>query len=189
MILLAQGGSPCGLHDFFLYFNKTTNQPPPNSDAFAGGLVAGIVEGKTIDEQVDQGHWLARLSIQEPGPQYVTFLPLRSRKLQTYIFEHLDIKKKKFPHHMHSGHTPKIPPDYLSPIPRISPQTVAMLSLRSRFLRIAFTQDGTDLPTLDTPSLHKPSNPPPPHPPSTALYSTRKIGVSGFNNFKSARRI
>lgn len=51
---------------------EITNQPPPNSDAFAGGFVAGIVEGKTIDEQVDQGHWLAKLSIQEPGPQYVT---------------------------------------------------------------------------------------------------------------------
>ena len=42
-----------------------------NSDAFAGGFVAGIVEGKSLDESVDMGHWLASLSIKELGPQYV----------------------------------------------------------------------------------------------------------------------
>ena len=42
-----------------------------NSDAFAGGFVAGIVEGKSLDESVDIGHWLASLSIKELGPQYV----------------------------------------------------------------------------------------------------------------------
>ena len=41
------------------------------SDAFAGGFVAGIVEGKSLDESVDMGHWLASLSIKELGPQYV----------------------------------------------------------------------------------------------------------------------
>ncbi|KAL9128896.1 MAG: hypothetical protein Q9217_002518 [Psora testacea] len=40
-------------------------------DAFAGGLVAGIVEGKPLDECIDMGHWLASLSIRELGPQYV----------------------------------------------------------------------------------------------------------------------
>lgn len=37
-------------------------------DAFAGGLLAGIVEGKTLEESIDIGQWLARLSIQELGP-------------------------------------------------------------------------------------------------------------------------
>lgn len=41
------------------------------SDAFAGGFVAGIVEGKPLDESIDMGHWLASLSIKELGPQYV----------------------------------------------------------------------------------------------------------------------
>ncbi|KAI9746554.1 MAG: adenosine kinase [Claussenomyces sp. TS43310] len=36
-------------------------------DAFAGGFVAGLVEGKTLDQCVDLGAWLARLSIQEIG--------------------------------------------------------------------------------------------------------------------------
>lgn len=39
-------------------------------DAFAGGFVAGLVQGKTLDESVDMGQWLARLSIQELGPSY-----------------------------------------------------------------------------------------------------------------------
>lgn len=40
-------------------------------DAFAGGFVAGIVEGKSLEQSIDQGHWLASLSIKELGPQYV----------------------------------------------------------------------------------------------------------------------
>ncbi|KAL8989631.1 MAG: hypothetical protein Q9177_001523 [Variospora cf. flavescens] len=39
-------------------------------DAFAGGFVAGIVEGKSLQESIDMGQWLARLSIKELGPQY-----------------------------------------------------------------------------------------------------------------------
>ena len=42
------------------------------SDAFAGGLVAGIVEGKPLEQSIDMGHWLASLSIKELGPQYVS---------------------------------------------------------------------------------------------------------------------
>jgi len=37
-------------------------------DAFAGGFCAGIVDGKSLDESIDMGQWLARLSIQELGP-------------------------------------------------------------------------------------------------------------------------
>ncbi|KAI0480428.1 pfkB family carbohydrate kinase [Xylariaceae sp. FL0804] len=37
-------------------------------DAFAGGFVAGLVQGKPLDTCVDMGQWLARLSIQELGP-------------------------------------------------------------------------------------------------------------------------
>ncbi|KAI0447962.1 Ribokinase-like protein [Xylaria telfairii] len=39
-------------------------------DAFAGGFVAGLVQGKDIDTAVDMGQWLAALSIQELGPSY-----------------------------------------------------------------------------------------------------------------------
>ncbi|KAL9634885.1 MAG: hypothetical protein Q9164_003815 [Protoblastenia rupestris] len=39
-------------------------------DAFAGGFVAGIVDGKPLGECIDMGHWLASLSIKELGPQY-----------------------------------------------------------------------------------------------------------------------
>ncbi|KAI0383145.1 pfkB family carbohydrate kinase [Hypomontagnella monticulosa] len=37
-------------------------------DAFAGGFVAGLVQGKPLETCVDMGQWLARLSIQELGP-------------------------------------------------------------------------------------------------------------------------
>lgn len=37
-------------------------------DAFAGGLLAGILEGKPLETAIDMGQWLARLSIQELGP-------------------------------------------------------------------------------------------------------------------------
>ncbi|ORY16490.1 carbohydrate kinase PfkB [Clohesyomyces aquaticus] len=39
-------------------------------DAFAGGFVAGIVQGKPLETAIDMGQWLARLSIQELGPSY-----------------------------------------------------------------------------------------------------------------------
>ncbi|OJD12243.1 hypothetical protein AJ78_07127 [Emergomyces pasteurianus Ep9510] len=39
-------------------------------DAFAGGFCAGVVEGKTVGESIDMGHWLAGLSIRELGPSY-----------------------------------------------------------------------------------------------------------------------
>ncbi|KPM36830.1 hypothetical protein AK830_g9734 [Neonectria ditissima] len=39
-------------------------------DAFAGGLLAGILEGKSLETSIDMGQWLARLSIQELGPSY-----------------------------------------------------------------------------------------------------------------------
>lgn len=51
------------------------------SDAFAGGFVAGVVEGKSLDESIDMGHWLASLSIKELGPQYV-------HSLSTNTFHH-----------------------------------------------------------------------------------------------------
>ncbi|KZZ93936.1 Adenosine kinase [Ascosphaera apis ARSEF 7405] len=39
-------------------------------DAFAGGLCAGLTQGKDIQECVNMGHWLANLSIRELGPSY-----------------------------------------------------------------------------------------------------------------------
>lgn len=37
-------------------------------DAFAGGFCAGIIEGRSLDESIKMGQWLARLSLQELGP-------------------------------------------------------------------------------------------------------------------------
>lgn len=40
-----------------------------NRDAFAGGLLAGIVQGESLETCIDMGHWLAHLGIQEMGPK------------------------------------------------------------------------------------------------------------------------
>jgi adenosine kinase len=39
-------------------------------DAFAGGFVSGIVEGKGLSECIERGHWLAGLSVRELGPSF-----------------------------------------------------------------------------------------------------------------------
>lgn len=39
-------------------------------DAFAGGFMAGLVQGKSLEQSIDMGQWLAALSIQEVGPSY-----------------------------------------------------------------------------------------------------------------------
>lgn len=40
-------------------------------DAFAGGFLAGLVEGKDVETCVDMGMWLAAKSLKELGPSYV----------------------------------------------------------------------------------------------------------------------
>jgi adenosine kinase len=51
---------------------KEINDTTGAGDAFAGGLVAGIVKGESLDRSIDIGQWLASLSIRELGPQYPT---------------------------------------------------------------------------------------------------------------------
>jgi adenosine kinase len=57
-------------------------------DAFAGGFVAGLVEGKPLAECVDLGQWLAMLSIQELGPSYVQPIRLVSSYLPDHFIFH-----------------------------------------------------------------------------------------------------
>ncbi|KAK3725511.1 adenosine kinase [Vermiconidia calcicola] len=39
-------------------------------DAFAGGFMAGVAKGETLDKCIDMGSWLAALSLRELGPAY-----------------------------------------------------------------------------------------------------------------------
>lgn len=55
--------------------NDLINDTNGAGDAFAGGFVAGVVEGKPLEQCIDMGQWLARLSIQELGPSWVSFSP------------------------------------------------------------------------------------------------------------------
>ncbi|KAF2259910.1 Ribokinase-like protein [Lojkania enalia] len=59
--------SQCAVHAIGSEMINDTNGA---GDAFAGGFVAGIVQGKPLETAVDMGQWLAKLSIQELGPSY-----------------------------------------------------------------------------------------------------------------------
>ncbi|CAI7623341.1 unnamed protein product [Penicillium manginii] len=39
-------------------------------DAFAGGLLAGIIGQESLETSVDMGHWLAHQGIKQTGPNY-----------------------------------------------------------------------------------------------------------------------
>ncbi|PFH56927.1 hypothetical protein XA68_15753 [Ophiocordyceps unilateralis] len=49
---------------------KDINDTNGAGDAFAGGFLAGIMQGKPLETCIDMGQWLARLSIKELGPSY-----------------------------------------------------------------------------------------------------------------------
>ncbi|UPK89714.1 hypothetical protein LCI18_000649 [Fusarium solani-melongenae] len=61
-----------GIKEFPVHAIETEKINDTNGagDAFAGGLLAGILEGKSLETSIDLGQWLARLSIQELGPSY-----------------------------------------------------------------------------------------------------------------------
>ena len=48
--------------------SEKINDTTGAGDAFAGGFVSGLVQGVSLEECVDRGQWLAKLSIQELGP-------------------------------------------------------------------------------------------------------------------------
>ncbi len=55
-------------------------------DAFAGGFCAGIIDGRSLDEAINMGQWLARLSIKELGPSYVQPLLLPFQTASAFSF-------------------------------------------------------------------------------------------------------
>ncbi|CAG8485178.1 3388_t:CDS:2 [Paraglomus occultum] len=79
IVIITQGENPT----FVAYSNGTVNEYPITlidkkdivdtngaGDAFVGGFLSQYVQGKTIDESIAAGHWLARKSIQLVGPAY-----------------------------------------------------------------------------------------------------------------------
>ena len=58
-------------------------------DAFAAGFTAGLVAGESLERCVDQGQWLAKLSIQELGPSYVylnlSYHPILFSQAQAFV--------------------------------------------------------------------------------------------------------
>ncbi|KAI4682659.1 uncharacterized protein J4E84_007123 [Alternaria hordeiaustralica] len=68
----AKEGGDADVKEFSVHAIKEEQINDTNGagDAFAGGFVAGIVQGKPLDKAIDMGQWLAKLSIQELGPSY-----------------------------------------------------------------------------------------------------------------------
>ena len=59
-----------GIKEFPVHAIEPTKINDTNGagDAFAGGFLAGLMQGKSLETSIDMGQWLARLSIQELGP-------------------------------------------------------------------------------------------------------------------------
>lgn len=75
---------------------KEINDTNGAGDAFAGGFLAGLVQGKPLETCVDMGMWLAALSLRELGPSYV-YLPVFSmRHLLRFARNHQsqDVRRK-----------------------------------------------------------------------------------------------
>ncbi|MCJ1306941.1 adenosine kinase [Agyrium rufum] len=70
-VVAVQGESGEKTFPVRLVKSEDINDTNGAGDAFAGGFVAGLVEGKSLEESVDMGQWLASLSIRELGPSYV----------------------------------------------------------------------------------------------------------------------
>ncbi|CAA9960875.1 adenosine kinase protein [Pyrenophora teres f. maculata] len=68
----SKGGSDVDVKEVSVHAITEDNINDTNGagDAFAGGFVAGIVQGKPLEKAIDMGQWLAKLSIQELGPSY-----------------------------------------------------------------------------------------------------------------------
>ncbi|KAH9884433.1 adenosine kinase [Xylariomycetidae sp. FL2044] len=71
-VVAIQGESATGAKEYPVHAIAADQINDTNGagDAFAGGFVAGLVQGKPLETCVDMGQWLARLSIQELGPSY-----------------------------------------------------------------------------------------------------------------------
>ena len=79
---------------------KDINDTNGAGDAFAGGFLAGLVQGKPLETCVDTGMWLAALSLRELGPSYVLLLvfPMREPPAFARQDESLDLREKNSVH-------------------------------------------------------------------------------------------
>lgn len=67
-VIAVQGEAQVKQYPVHPIAKEEINDTTGAGDAFAGGFCAGILEGRTLDEAVDMGQWLAKLSIKELGP-------------------------------------------------------------------------------------------------------------------------
>ena len=70
-------------------------------DAFAAGFCAGVVQGRSLEECIKMGHWLARLSLKELGPSYVC--QITPNYLRADTTEGTHIRSSSIPHERNSS--------------------------------------------------------------------------------------
>lgn len=66
--ILAENGKEVKEYAVAAIDKSKINDTNGAGDAFAAGFVAGLVAGESLDRCINQGQWLAKLSIQELGP-------------------------------------------------------------------------------------------------------------------------
>jgi adenosine kinase len=66
--IVAENGKEVKEYPVHAIDKSLINDTTGAGDAFAGGFIAGLVAGAPIAQCIDQGQWLAKLSIQELGP-------------------------------------------------------------------------------------------------------------------------
>ena len=66
--IVAEAGKEVVEYEVHAIDTKLINDTTGAGDAFAAGFTAGLVAGESLVQCVDQGQWLAKLSIQELGP-------------------------------------------------------------------------------------------------------------------------
>jgi adenosine kinase len=66
--IVAEAGKEVVEYEVHPIDKKLINDTTGAGDAFAAGFTAGLVAGESLAQCVDQGQWLAKLSIQELGP-------------------------------------------------------------------------------------------------------------------------
>lgn len=70
-IAAVQGEDTARTYPVHAISKEEINDTNGAGDAFAGGFMAGVVKGESLDKCIDQGQWLAALSLRELGPSYV----------------------------------------------------------------------------------------------------------------------
>ncbi|KAI9726416.1 MAG: adenosine kinase [Chrysothrix sp. TS-e1954] len=106
-VIISQGTDPTVIaiggesktHEFPVHAidPKEINDTNGAGDAFAGGFLAGLVDGKDLKTCVDMGQWLAALGLRELGPSYI---PYAKANIQVDVMRRTVSRLSTLPHEL-----------------------------------------------------------------------------------------